>query len=72
MGQKGKEAASAATPSKGRKTANSNHGRESKFPNERYESLANAERARTLGNQDITRERIIHFPNGDEDFMADI
>ncbi|MED6116036.1 hypothetical protein PIB30_096403 [Stylosanthes scabra] len=71
MARKGKGAASAATPSKGRRTMNSNRGREAYFPNERYESLANAERARTLGNWGITHERIIHFPEGDEDFMVD-
>ncbi|MED6200043.1 hypothetical protein PIB30_081435 [Stylosanthes scabra] len=71
MAHKRKEVASASIPSRTRKTRNSNRGKENEYPNERYESLANAERAKTLENRGITHERIISFSEGEPDFMHD-
>ncbi|MED6163201.1 hypothetical protein PIB30_077690 [Stylosanthes scabra] len=71
MARKGKEVVSTATSSRGRRNANSNCGREADFPNEHYESLANFEWAKKLEGMGIIHEHIIHFPDGDDDFMAD-
>ncbi|MED6147457.1 hypothetical protein PIB30_044213 [Stylosanthes scabra] len=66
---KGKEVAFASTPSRTCTTRNSNRGRENEYPDERYKSLANAKRAKTLENQGNTHERIISFSEGEPDFM---
>ncbi|MED6171738.1 hypothetical protein PIB30_043617 [Stylosanthes scabra] len=71
MAHKIKEVASAATPSRGRRTVNSNHGRESDFPNEWYETLAHYERGKVLEGRGIIHERMIRFEEEEPDFMYD-
>ncbi|MED6221825.1 hypothetical protein PIB30_058389 [Stylosanthes scabra] len=71
MARKGKEVASASTPSRIRTTKNSSRGRDEGFPTKRFDSLIHYDRWKTMENRGITHERIIRFPYKEPDFMHD-
>ncbi|MED6169671.1 hypothetical protein PIB30_023387 [Stylosanthes scabra] len=72
MASKGKEVASASTPSRARKTKYSSRGRENNYPEERFDSREHYEKSKTLEGRGNIHERIIRFPEADEDFISDM
>ncbi|MED6200056.1 hypothetical protein PIB30_081580 [Stylosanthes scabra] len=71
MARKEKEVASASTPSRSRKTKNSNRGRDEGFPAERFDSQIHHDWWKTMEHRGITHEWIIHFLDREPDFMRD-
>ncbi|MED6112649.1 hypothetical protein PIB30_063496 [Stylosanthes scabra] len=66
MVHKGKEVASASTPSRSRTTKNSNRGRDEGFPAERFDSQIHYDRWKTMEHRGITHERNIHLQIGSQ------
>ncbi|MED6160580.1 hypothetical protein PIB30_052739 [Stylosanthes scabra] len=64
-----KRGCSASTPSRSRTTKNSNRGRDEGFPTERFDSQIHYDRWKTMEHRGITHKRIIHFPDGEPDFL---
>ncbi|MED6201385.1 hypothetical protein PIB30_094412 [Stylosanthes scabra] len=71
MACKGKEVASASTPSRSSTTKNRNRGRDEDFPTERFDSQLHHDRWKTMEHRGITHERSIHFLDREPDFMHD-
>ncbi|MED6127241.1 hypothetical protein PIB30_086123, partial [Stylosanthes scabra] len=69
MACKGKEVASASTPSRNRTTKNSNRGRDDGFPIEHFDYQIHYDRWKTMEHRGIMHERIIRFPNKEPDFL---
>ncbi|MED6148857.1 hypothetical protein PIB30_057036 [Stylosanthes scabra] len=63
MACKGKEVASASTPSRSHTTKISNRGRDDGFPTEQFDSQIHYEQWKTMEHRGITHERIIRFPD---------
>ncbi|MED6114616.1 hypothetical protein PIB30_079052 [Stylosanthes scabra] len=71
MARKGKEVASASTPSRNHTTKNSNGGRDDGFPTECFDSQIHYDRWKTMENMGITHERFILFSDRESNFMHD-